>query len=274
MKKLIITLFAFVVCLQVFPQRLNEHGLKVVKEIKFTSYENFGKTVQGSSKYVFKYDEDLKLVYMSCEDGHEVYEMVGKGKLKRTTNYDNPSEAIFNYHFNPYGLIDKIEYLYYGEIKCRYNFEYDYIEELGRFHLKRWTGIEWHVSKKDGKCYKQGDRDESFVYDNGYVTGIICPYSNEDYIKRMKRNARYEQDSTRVNDTNINLSGLLWVSTLGDSYISNLCLTEWLPRRHEYLPFGGSCGCKYFYDSKCNIVKIQRFICGYLRFEFDITYLE
>ncbi len=264
MKRGLLIALVFIFSNNVFAQRVNEYGQKVISEILIV-HEYEGEELRNNTKkYVYTYSDDLKLkglkYYWSGFDAREgrivkdkLQEefMLKDNTLTRKSHVYEYSDMKWEYDFDLYDNIAKITEYSYGSdgsvVKYEYNYTYEYSKEHNWWQMVGSGWTEWYKPKNSKCFYKQELAPyweycyiDGIRYDKG-VSQSGIEYRREDFNFDVK------------NDTNIDLYRIID----GDEKFIGIEATEWNRSRNEYLrnkkyvsPY------EYKYDND-NLIEIQ-----------------
>lgn len=267
MKKIIVILFSLI-CLVAYPQRKNEYGQKMVKNVKV--YGNNYKDGCGLS-YQFTYDDNNRTTSVKAVEINKKNEIIytfdyyilENGKLVYYTNWcqGNGIEKSDNqFILNDKGhLIQEIQ-IFPAE-KEVWNFYYD--EDISIYD-ENLVKVEYIETDKNGN------------YFIGPLGNTVTPLIVKEGDYTEPSNKYYEFKP--LNNTNITLFDII---ARGETNI--LYLTTWVPYYYPWVPTknnykGEECvKFEYYYDENDNISKILRYELeseGYkLKRKIEIEYL-
>ena len=292
--------------LSIFAQRVNEHGLKMVSEIEYTSRD------QWVTLFKFRYDEKNRLSQMTVyrkwiysdariKDLNEMSPQNRKehlqtfpAKFKLHRDFIKMAEGLtvkdydsYNYSplrwevaFDCYGNISRIsvfeEFAPSAIKRDEFNFEYERDGINNTFRLSRYSGTE--TSKRKGQKSWYGTTVGTLYSDVFYYDGFIKLNSYPKYFETYKKEIDYDH----INDTNINLLYFMGEGGLygGGMNMAYFTLTEWLNCRSKYFMKVHSeiMEYKYTYDDSGNISVIEEWEHwnnkDYLEGKVKINYLE
>ena len=263
-KHLIISLFVFSFSLQLFAQRVNSYGQKVISEILIV-HEYEGEELRNNTKkYVYTYSDDLKLkglmYYYSGFDAREGRIVKDKlqeefmfkdNTLTRKSHVYEYSDMKWEYDFDLYDNIAKITEYSYGSdgsvAKTEYNYTYEYSKEHNWWQMVGSGWTEWY-KPKNSKCFYKQELAPYWEY--CYIDGIRY---NKGVSQRGMEYSREDFNFNIKNDTNIDLYRIID----REEIFIGIEATEWLRSRNEYLineKYGSPY--EYIYDND-NLIKIQ-----------------
>lgn len=274
MKKTIAFIILYVGSFLSQAQRLNDLGLKMIKEFTYTIQSQDGK-VYKKDRFVFEYDENDRVKSLKIYDKNnylnECYIKEGKNIY-----YQNSltNHCKYDFKIDRYGNITEFEFieLKYEDLnlplwKSRYVFNYVYDEEDKVFRLNDLENIGYNYNSTK-KCFIKHD-----VNPKGYVV-------NYDGLYADKNQWKYIPDFEHPNDTNISFYSIICPNVgFGSLYIDNLLLMDWINIRSKYFPKNkkkGASEYQYEYDSKGNIMKIKEVYnkTGEILNEISIKYVD
>lgn len=234
-KHLIISLFCIFFSLQLFAQRVNSYGQKIIGEILIVHKYEGEELRNNTHKYVYTYTDDLKLkglkYYWTGDKLQEEFILKDNTLIRKSHVYEY-SDMKWEYDFDIHGNIAKItEYSYRsnGSIsKYEYNYTYEYSKEHNWWQIvgRGWT--EWY-KPKNSKCFYKQELAPYWEY--CYIDGI-------QYDKRVTQRGiedkREDFNLDVKNDTNIDLYKIV---DRNEIFIG-IEATEWNRGRNEYLDKG------------------------------------
>lgn len=244
-KHLIISLFCIFFSLQLFAQRVNSYGQKVISEILIVHKYEGEELRNNTCKYVYTYTDDLKLkgfkYYYSGFDGREgrivkdnlEEEFIFKDNALTRKSHDyNYSDMKWEYDFDIHDNIAKITEYRYGSdgsiSKCEYNYTYEYSKEHNWWQMVGSGWTEWYKPKNSKCFYKQ---ELAPYYEYCYIDGIRY---DKGVTQRGIESVREEFNLDVKNDTNIDLYKII----RRHDYFVGIEATEWNRGRNEYLDKG------------------------------------
>lgn len=282
-----------------FAQRVNEHGLKMVSEIEYLEKG------RATYQFKFKYNDENKLTRMtvyqkwiySDDELNRLHDMTPHDRKEHLEEYPiepklyrdfiKTSEGLtvkdydfYNYSplrwevaFDCYDNICKIsefEEFEPGAIKREeFNIEYERDGLDNTFRLSRYSDTETSKRKGQKSWYGTtvGTLYKEFYHKDGFL--IIGDGS--------KLGKDYTIDYNHINDTNMNLLYFIVGTGLLPNYFS---ITEWLPCRSKYFidesvywKDNDTQQYHYRYDTKGNLIEIERIFQNYLNKKISIKYL-
>lgn len=243
-KHLIISLFVFSFSLQLFAQRVNSYGQKVISEILIVQDFKDDEKSSTKHKYVYTYSDDLKLKglkYYWGDDLQEEFMLVNDALVRKQYSYADDGVK-YKYDFDLYGNIAKITEYSYGSdgsvAKYEYNYTYEYSKEHNWWQMVGSGWTEWY-KPKNSKCFYKQELAPYWEY--CYINGIR--YDKDTYFKDGVKYFKDEVPQTNIeyrreffdfdikNDTNIDLYRIV---DRNDIFIG-IEATEWNRSRNEYL---------------------------------------
>ena len=270
-------LFAFIVLfsLQSFAQRVNERGLKCVRE-----FEVSGRGSYNGFRYVFEYFDDLKLKSMSVyvENTLKHKFTMNNGVLTRKSYYSPDSDCEWVYDMDVYGNVARITMTCLGTDGSGFKTEHTYTYAQSERHPWRNViednEIEFaRLSRAEPFRRNNNDWNLKFDYRDGIIWKIIHreQFPNEYTDKRFNSVAQRFNFNVK-NDTNIDFWQLWFPRTSNETIVA---LTEWLSLRPDYLmDFEGDYINYYYeYDNKGNLIRIVEKQGDYIMIEVNIKYL-
>lgn len=269
-------LFAFIVLfsLQSFAQRVNERGLKCVREFEVSGREYDG------YRYVFEYFDDLKLKSMSVyvENTLKHKFTMNNGVLTRKSYDYIDSDCEWVYDMDVYGNVTRITMTCISSDGSGFKDEHTYTYAQSESHSWRNVvedkTIEFARLSRT-KPFRRNNNDDirKFEYRDGIIWEVTHreQFPNEYTDKDFNSVARQFNFSVK-NDTNIDF-WQLWFSRTSNETI--IALTEWLSLRPDYLmDFKGDYINYYYeYDNKGNLIRIVEKQGNYIMKEIKIKYL-
>lgn len=260
MKKIMILLVAVLSLFTSNAQRLNDLGLKMVKEFTVTKYD--GRTdgswvVKSNDRFVYGYDDNDRMISLRVydKDNQLREEYINDGNKIKYVNGVFTLHCKYNFTKDRYGNITQFEFIELDYIdlktpawKTEYNFEYVYDD--GDFRLNRLLEV--------GYDYNREKR--TFIKHESYAEGLVEDFEG---LLAKKGQIGFIPDYEHPNDTNVSFYGEIFpVIGLGSSYINHLMLTDWINIRSKYFPKyrnESHLEFQYDYDEKGNLVKIKIF---------------
>ena len=254
-------------------QRLNEHGLKMVKQFTIHGYRDGQPS--DTTKYVFGYDDHNRMISLDIMCDEEVSASYMK-KNNAITKYENLfseyGEAKFTVDNN--GNITSFEYVYLDkedgkpDWKNIYTFDYEFDNTTNQYRLSRVSN--------DYSEYKRSTK--SFIDISSSVYAEVIDIGGL-YINgsKGKGGGFYVIDYDHPNDTNMSFYAIL-TSSIGfmDAALDSLLLTEWINVRSSYFAKYTTDLYKlnFRYDDKGNLIQIDKIFRGRLSWTINIEYLE
>lgn len=273
MKKVIFILICLICSFSLFAQRLNEQGLKMVKEIIYKGYNIKGE-LSTKKNYLFGYNKGNKMISLDIYKNGELIEAyINENRtFKKYQNYVSDfSKHKFSYDM--FGNITSFEYICLSEKdgktpywKHIYTFDYDYDGKTRQHRLRR-VSDDYSEYKRSTKSYIDiSSRVCAEVIDIGglYIDG-----------SKKEGSGFYLIDYDHPNDTNMSFYGIL---TSGIGYRSmdfdSLLLTEWINVRSPYFAkYSTDLYKLYFhYDDKGNLIQVEQREHGKLIRVIEIKY--
>lgn len=270
-------LFAFIVLfsLQSFAQRVNERGLKCVREFEVSgrgSYDGF--------RYVFEYFDDLKLKSMSVyvENTLKHKFTMNNGVLTRKSYDYTDSDCEWVYVMDVYGNVARITMTCIGSdgsgFKTEHTYTYAKSERNPWRNVVEDNEIEFARLSRT-KPFRRNNNDDIRKFE--YRDGIIWEVTHREQFPNEYTDKRFNSVAQRFNfnvknDTNIDFWQLWFPRTSNETIVA---LTEWLSLRPDYLmDFEGDYINYYYeYDNKGNLIRIVEKQGNYIMKEINIKYL-
>lgn len=274
-KKYVILYFCFFLfSLQSFAQRVNERGLKCVRE-----FEVSGRGSYNGFRYVFEYFDDLKLKSMSVyvENTLKHKFTMNNGVLTRKSYDYTDSDCEWVYVMDVYGNVARITMTCIGSdgsgFKTEHTYTYAKSERNPWRNVVEDNEIEFARLSRT-KPFRRNNNDDirKFEYRDGIIYDVTFREDYpEDYVNIFDRCAKRFNFNVK-NDTNIDF-WQLWFSRTSNETI--IALTEWLSLRPDYLmDFEGDYINYYYeYDNKGNLIRIVEKQGNYIMKEINIKYL-
>lgn len=242
MKRGLLIALVFIFSNNVFAQRVNEYGQKVISEILIV-HEYEGEELRNNTKkYVYTYSDDLKLkglkYYWSGFDAREgrivkdkLQEefMLKDNTLTRKSHVYEYSDMKWEFDFDLHGNIAKITEYSYGSdgsvAKYEYNYTYEYSKEHNWWQMVGSGWTEWY-KPKNSKCFYKQELEPYWEY--CYIDGIRY---DKGVSQRGIEYRRKDFNFDIKNDTNIDLYRIVD----RDDIFIGIEATEWNRSRNEYL---------------------------------------
>lgn len=240
----LVLVFASLMSIQTYAQRLNKHGLKMVSEVEY--YYDGG----NNCLLKFKYDTNDKLSRMTVYWNGEIYrDFIKTEKGLTLKNYED--DYYYDFVFDCYDNISKI-YTYYefevgSVVRREYDLHYEKDEKTNTFSLISYDRTE--TSKRKGQ--------------NSWY-GTSCGTWNI-YVGDKK-------DVNNENDTNINLEA--FHHSGGDNLFRGgalwfLPVTEWMNYRPRFKYNDIKCD----YDNCNNLIQVEDWFLDKLQWKINIKYV-
>lgn len=274
-KHLIISLFVFSFSLQLFAQRVNERGLKCVRE-----FEVSGRGSYNGFRYVFEYFDDLKLKSMSVyvENTLKHKFTMNNGVLTRKSYDYTDSDCEWVYDMDVYGNVARITMTCIGSdgsgFKTEHTYTYAQSERNPWRNVVEDNEIEFARLSRT-KPFRRNNNDDIRKFE--YRDGIIWEVTHREQFPNEYTDKRFNSVAQRFNfnvknDTNIDFWQLWFPRTSNETIVA---LTEWLSLRPDYLmDFEGDYINYYYeYDNKGNLIRIVEKQGNYIMKEIKIKYL-
>lgn len=270
-------LFAFIVLfsLQSFAQRVNERGLKCVRE-----FEVSGRGSYNGFRYVFEYFDDLKLKSMSVyvENTLKHKFTMNNGVLTRKSYDYTDSDCEWVYDMDVYGNVARITMTCIGSdgsgFKTEHTYTYAQSERNPWRNVVEDNEIEFARLSRT-KPFRRNNNDDIRKFE--YRDGIIWEVTHREQFPNEYTDKRFNSVAQRFNfnvknDTNIDFWQLWFPRTSNETIVA---LTEWLSLRPDYLmDFEGDYINYYYeYDNKGNLIRIVEKQGNYIMKEIKIKYL-
>ena len=270
-------LFAFIVLfsLQSFAQRVNERGLKCVRE-----FEVSGRGSYNGFRYVFEYFDDLKLKSMSVyvENTLKHKFTMNNGVLTRKSYDYTDSDCEWVYDMDVYGNVARITMTCIGSdgsgFKTEHTYTYAQSERNPWRNVVEDNEIEFARLSRT-KPFRRNNNDDIRKFE--YRDGIIWEVTHREQFPNEYTDKRFNSVAQRFNfnvknDTNIDFWQLWFPRTSNETIVA---LTEWLSLRPDYLmDFEGDYINYYYeYDNKGNLIRIVEKQGDYIMIEVNIKYL-
>lgn len=256
-------------------QRLNEQGLKMVKEFTVQGYSKGQPS--DATKYVFGYDNNNKMISLDIyKNGNLKESYINENRIFRKYQNDVSDFLKYKFSYDAYGNITSFEYVCLDEEdgktpnwKHVYTFDYEYDNKTRECRLSRLSD-DYSEYKRSTKSYidirKSSVRAEVIDIGGLYIDG-----------SKGKGGGFYVIDYDHPNDTNMSFYGIL-TSGIGfrSMYFDSLLLTEWINVRSPYFAkFTSKLHELYFhYDDKGNLIQVDKTVSGKLGWTISIEYLE
>lgn len=275
-KKYVILYFCFFLfSLQSFAQRVNERGLKCVRE-----FEVSGRGSYNGFRYVFEYFDDLKLKSMSVyvENTLKHKFTMNNGVLTRKSYDYTDSDCEWVYDMDVYGNVARITMTCIGShgsgFKTEHTYTYAQSERNPWRNVVEDNEIEFARLSRT-KPFRRNNNDDIRKFE--YRDGIIWEVTHREQFPNEYTDKSFNSVAQRFNfnvknDTNIDF-WQLWFSRTSNETI--VALTEWLSLRPDYLmDFEGDYINYYYeYDNKGNLIRIVEKQGNYIMKEVNIKYL-
>lgn len=274
-KHLIISLFVFSFSLQLFAQRVNERGLKCVRE-----FEVSGRGSYNGFRYVFEYFDDLKLKSMSVyvENTLKHKFTMNNGVLTRKSYDYTDSDCEWVYDMDVYGNVARITMTCIGSdgsgFKTEHTYTYAQSERNPWRNVVEDNEIEFARLSRT-KPFRRNNNNDIRKFE--YRDGIIWEVTHREQFPNEYTDKRFNSVAQRFNfnvknDTNIDFWQLWFPRTSNETIVA---LTEWLSLRPDYLmDFEGDYINYYYeYDNKGNLIRIVEKQGDYIMIEVNIKYL-
>lgn len=254
MKKIILLIAVLSISVLSNAQRINDLGLKMVKEFTLNKYEKG--ILKKAERYVYEYDDNNRMVaFKKYIDGEleEFYSNIN-GKIDYQNRYTQYNKCKYNITLDRYGNITFFEYIQLDyekpQIPCwKKNFKFHYIfeEENKVFRLDEMSSIAYNYSRSKG---------DYLWHDKYNISKLV----EEDGLLISPNVKRYVVDKAHPNDTNVSFYGLINPNMSQSSgLISSFFLTEWINVRSNYFCIENWTWkhLEYVYDDKGNLIKIE-----------------
>ena len=270
-------LFAFIVLfsLQSFAQRVNERGLKCVRE-----FEVSGRGSYNGFRYVFEYFDDLKLKSMSVyvENTLKHKFTMNNGVLTRKSYDYTDSDCEWVYDMDVYGNVARITMTCIGSdgsgFKTEHTYTYAQSERNPWRNVVEDNEIEFARLSRT-KPFRRNNNDDIRKFE--YRDGIIWEVTHREQFPNEYTDKRFNSVAQRFNfnvknDTNIDFWQLWFPRTTNETIVA---LTEWLCLRPDYLLNDVGSHYEYEYDNDGNLIKItdRSWDMKYVYKEIKIKYL-
>ena len=262
------------ICVASYAQRLNDLGLKMVKEFTVQSYRK-GQPSEAT-KYIFGYDNNNKMISLDIYKNGDLKESY-KNENRIFRKYQNDLSDFLKYKFSydVYGNITSFEYVCLDvedgkpNYKHIYTFEYEFDNTTNQHRLSRM--------RNDYSEYERSTK--KYIDINSWVCGKVIDIGGL-YIDGSvvgKGRGFYEIDYDHPNDTNMSFYGIL-TSGIGyrSMYFDSLLLTEWINVRSPYFAkYTTDFHELYFhYDDNGNLIQVDKTVLGEIVWVINIEYLE
>lgn len=261
--------------ISLFAQRVNERGLKCVRE-----FEVSGRGSYNGFRYVFEYFDDLKLKSMSVyvENTLRYKFTMNNGVLTRKCYDYTDSDCEWVYDMDVYGNVARITMTCIGSDGSGFKTEHTYTYAQSESHP--WRNVvedrEMEFARLSRtKPFRRNNNDDIRKFE--YRDGIIWEVTHREQFPNEYTDKRFNSVAQRFdfnvkNDTNIDF-WQLWFSRTSNETI--IALTEWLSLRPDYLMDFEDDYINYYYeyDNKGNLIRIVEKQGNYIMEEIKIKYL-
>ncbi len=274
MRRIILSIILAFSALCSFAQRVNERGLKCVKEFEMSGRQT------SNQRYVFEYFDDLKLKSMSVYHGDKLYHTftMNNGVLTRKSYDYTDSSSEWAYVMDVYGNVARVTMTSIGSdgsgFKIEHTYTYAQSERNPWRHVVEDNTIEFSRLSRN-RPFRRNNNDWNLKFD--YRDGIIWEVTHRDIFPENYTDKRFAEVSKRFNfnvknDTNIDFYQLWKTRTSNETIIA---LTEWLCLRPDYLMDFEGDYINYFYeyDDKGNLIRIMEKHGDCIMKEIKIKYL-
>lgn len=274
MKQIALAFFMFFTVFCSFAQRVNERGLKCVKEFEMSGRQT------SNQRYVFEYFDDLKLKSMSVYHGDKLYHTVtmNNGVLTRKSYDYTDSSSEWAYVMDVYGNVARVTMTSIGSdgsgFKIEHTYTYAQSERNPWRHVVEDNTIEFsRLSRNRPFRRNNNDWNLKFDYRDGIIRDVTYNYRHSDSDNDKSFGYAAKRFNFNVkNDTNIDFWQLWATRTINETIVA---LTEWLCLRPDYLMDFEGDYINYFYeyDDKGNLIRIMEKQGDCIMKEVKIKYL-
>lgn len=253
MKRLSILLLVLcAMCASIHAQRLNDLGLKMVKEFTVRNFKSDG-SVNYVTRYVYDYDKKDRMISLTVyTNGKKRGDYTNDGNNITYWYYlGNPCKCIFKQ--DRYRNITSFEFIELDEedlnTPCwKTEYKYWYSFDKGTFVLSHYAKDDYSYSPIENKFYKN-------------KTNVKGDVINNNGLYKGTQTDAYTTDFEHPNDTNISFYMIIEGTSISyvDLFTNDLMNTEWINIRSPYFPkcIYESKENQFHYDSKGNIIKID-----------------
>ena len=242
MRKIVFVLIISISCLCSYAQRVNEHGLKMVREVEVFDWE--------LDKILLKYNEQNRLIGMT------VYKDWNWNKAKYDAKTYVPKYELYA----EYNIKD-------GKMICK-RYDEEYSNPLYDFKFDEWGHIVSYNEKLlDG--WNKGEivvSEYAYSYDERMKRYVM---SDINFMNRSYQDIRkgINIDPVHKNDTNISIEWILYLANCEYSVDYYFKVSDWIDCINDYFHIGNWDKQKeyaycdnqyeYDYDSNGNLIEVR-----------------